>query len=1020
MMINRFCLILAGVCLAVVPVAAAGADPAPSPPPLSPAAGERGKNAALSPAVGERGKDAPLSPATARGKDAPLSPRGGREVGGEGVDFFEKKIRPVLVEHCYQCHSAEAEAKKKLRGGLRVDSREGLLKGGDSGPAIVPGKPEESLLIQALRYADGLQMPPRGKLPAAIVADFETWVRQGAPDPRVAAAAGTGKQVGLSIEEGRKFWAYRLPQKPPLPEVRDTSWPWTDIDRFLLTRLETRGLRPVADADRATLARRLYFDLIGLPPSPEEIDAFVNDPSPDAYERLVDRLLASPHFGERWGRHWLDVARFAESVTLRGFVLKEAWRYRDYVIESFNQDVPFDRFIREQVAGDLLPADTPAQRRRQLTALTFLTLGNTNLEEQDKKQLRMDVVDEQLETIGKAFLAQTIGCARCHDHKFDPIPTRDYYALAGILRNARTLEHANVSKWLERPLPLEPEQEAALQKHEQAVAALQARIRAARGTTLAVKPQAAAKSVLAVTDVPGIVVDDAQAIKVGAWRESQAVKPYIGAGYVHDQNEGKGKKTLTFHPELPAPGKYEVLLAYSPGTNRAAAVPVTILSAEGEHMVRVNMQPPPPIDGRFISLGQYLFERNNQGYVIISNEGTTGHVTADAVVFLPAEKAVNGSGLANGAKPADKMDPEQIKRLEAELKRLQANGPTRPMVMTVFEEKEIEDTHVHIRGSVHTLGEKVPRGFLQVATYGTPPAIPAGESGRRQLGEWIASPQNPLTARVIVNRAWHWLFGAGLVRTTDNFGTTGEPPSHPELLDYLAVRFMEEGWSIKKLVRGLVLSRAYRLSSTADRENLTADPENRLLGRMNRRRLEAECIRDAMLAVSGQLDLTPGGPTFPASLTSDFNYKPTDIRRRSVYVPVFRNALPDLFEVFDFADPSMVTGRRNVTTVTPQALFLLNHPFVLEQARHAADRLLAERELDDEGRITRAYRLALGRPPTEAERRIAREFLVASLTLPSPPAAGGEGRVRGAGDARQAWAILVQALFASVDFRYVD
>jgi hypothetical protein len=682
-------------------------------------------------------------------------------------------------------------------------------------------------------------------------------------------------------------------------------------------------------------------------------------------------------------------------------VLKEAWRYRDYVIDAFDRDVPFDRFVREQIAGDLLPAATPEDRRRQLVATAFLALGNTNLEEQDKDQLRMDVVDEQLDVIAKGFLAQTVTCARCHDHKFDPIPTKDYYALAGILRNAKAMEHENVSKWIEVPLPVPPAEEALLKQHEAAVAALQARITAEKAKS----PDKGRKvrRVLAVKDVPGVVVDDTQAKKVGEWRESQVTGTYIGQGYVHDLNDGKGQKTLTFHPDLPAAGTYDVQLAYSAGSSRAAAVPVTVFSADGEKTVSVNMRDEPPIDGRYVSLGQYHFERNNQGFVIISNEGTTGTVTADAVVFVPVGERPPVAAPRSAPAAAEKAATAAVRRLESELKKLQAAGPKRPMAMSVVEEAAIEDTRVHVRGSVHTLGEPAPRGFLRVATYGTPPAIPANESGRRQLAEWIASPDNPLTARVIVNRAWHWLFGAGLVRTTDNFGTTGEPPSHPELLDDLAVRFVEGGWSVKKLVRVIVLSRTYRQQSESRNSRPEmADPENRLLARQNRRRLDAECIRDTILAVSGAMHRNRGGPTFRPDLAADYGYKHTDTRR-SVYTPVFRNALPELFQAFDFADPSVVTGRRDVSTVALQALLLMNHPFVVEQARRAAERLLAEAGMSEDDRIARAYRLTLGRAPTDGERRLAQKFLTAD-----------------AGDPAAAWALLFQSLFASADFRYVN
>jgi hypothetical protein len=923
-----------------------------------------------------------------------------------GIELFETKIRPVLVEQCYRCHSVEADKKKKLRGGLMLDSRAAMLSGGDSGPAIVPGKAKESLLFKALLYSEKPRMPPKGRLVDGVIADFEKWINLGAPAP--AGGSTAVKARGMSFEEGRKFWAYRLPIKPALPAVKDTAWVRTDIDAFILSRIEAKGWKPAADADRAALARRLYHDLVGLPPTPEDIDAFVKDPRSDAYEQLVDRLLASPHYGERWGRHWLDVARYAESLTLRGFIFKHAWRYRDYVVDSFNHDIPFDRFAQEQVAGDLMPAASPAEKRRQLIATTFLVLGNTNLEEQDKRQLRMDVVDEQLDAISRAFLAQTVTCARCHDHKFDPIPTKDYYALAGILRSTHTLDHANVSKWLEFPLPAEPEQEKLIRQQEKAVAELQARIKDLKAAIAKHRGPGDPKkpSVVAVADLAGIVVDDTQARKVGEWKVSQFSGAYVGTGYIHDLDAGKGEKTLTFQPEIPKSGRYEVRLAYSPGTNRAEQVPVTIFSADGEKTVHVNQKERPEIDGLFHSLGQYRFERSGQGYVIVSNEGTKGHVIADAVVFIPVEELpVGARKKPAGDKDLAVKEAAQLRQLEAQLKKLVESGPTRDLVMSVDEEKKIEDSPIHVRGSVHNLGPIAPRGFLQVASYGPPATLPAGQSGRRELAAWLVSRENPLPARVLANRAWHWLMGEGLVRTTDNFGTTGELPSHPELLDYLAVRCLEDGWSVKKLVRQIVLSHTYRQSGQAVPAVLAGDPENRLLARMNRRRLEAECIRDTMLSVSGRLQLDTGGPTFKPDLATDYGYKHSDTRR-TVYEPVFRNALSDICEVFDGADPSVCTGRRNVSTVAPQALFMMNHPFVLEQARATAQRLLAEKNVDMAGRIDRVYRLALGRLPSTGERRLAERFVAGAGSAPK--------------EKEDAFAQLVQALFASMDFRYVN
>jgi hypothetical protein len=905
------------------------------------------------------------------------------------LDFFEKRIRPILADKCYSCHAVEA---KKLKGNLHLDSLEGMLKGGDLGPALVPGDPKKSLLIQAVHWEEDLKMPPKKKLSEAEILDLEAWVKRGAVAPKdsPAAAKKPAKQVGLSVEEGRRFWSYRPPVAPPVPAVKDAAWPRDDVDRFLLARLESAGLRPAPEAPREVLLRRLHYDLVGLPPRPEELDAFLADAAPDAWERRVDALLASRAFAERWARHWLDVARYAESLTLRGFILKEAWRYRDYVIDSFHRDRPYPEFIREQIAGPLLPSASLEERRRRQVAQSFLAIGNHNLEEQDKKQLEMDVIDEQIETLGRTLLGQTLACARCHDHKFDPIPTRDYYAIAGILKNVKLLEHDNVSRWLEDPLPEEPARETELRAHEDRVAVLEGRLKELKGQAAVAARQkaAAAKGVLAVSEVPGIVIDDAQAVPVGDWKNSTFSGVYIGAGYRHDVDQGKGERSLTFQPELPA-GRYEVRFAYSPGSNRAPKVPVTILSAEGETTIHVNQQQVPPVDGRFVVLGQFRFEQN-QGYVLVSNADTKGHVTADAVAFLP----VGGAGTA--AAPAV-ADAAEVKKLEEEIKKLKESGPKRDRAMGVREQREIKDLRIHLRGLVTNLGEVAPRGVLQVALDGAAPVMPADQSGRLQLADWIASPGNPLTDRVWVNRVWHWIFGVGLVRTTDNFGTTGETPSHPELLDHLAVEFRKDGSSLKRLVRRLVTSAAYRMSSAAPASAAPSDPENRLLWRMNRRRMEAEVLRDTLLAVSGRLRVDlEGGPTWPASLNSDYAYRHASTER-SVYVPVFRNSLPEIFDAFDFADPSMPTGRRNASTVAPQALFMLNNPFVREQAAAAARALPPG---DARVRVERAWRLALGRAPSEGE--------------------AGAALKAAAGGGEAAWTVLFQALFASIDFRFVD
>jgi hypothetical protein len=980
------------------------------------------------------------------------------------LEHFEKKIRPVLVERCQGCHSVEAQAAGKLKGGLLVDGRAGLLAGGDSGPAVVPGNLEKSLLLTALRY-DELQMPPAGKLPAEVIRDFEIWIADGAADPR-----GDGAVVrrpAIDLEAGRRHWCYQPPQFHRPPQVADGAQAVSPIDRFIIARQAAAGLNvttasAVPLATREQLLRRLSYDLVGLPPTPADVADFAADEAPDATARRIDRLLASPRYGERWARHWLDVARFAESLTLRGFIMPEAWRYRDYVIRSFNQDLPYDAFIQQQIAGDYearqLEASGDVELLQQLrVATTYLVLGNTNLEEQDKKQLRMDFVDEQLDTIGKGILAQTLGCARCHDHKFDPIPTRDYYAMAGILRSSRALEHANVSKWLEFPLPVAPELQQKLQQHEQAFSAVRERIKKTKDQLKLLTSDGGKGTgegaIVSVDKLPGIVLDDAQAKKVGAWKDSTSSNRYIGAGYLHDLDQDKGNKTLTFQPELPFAGMYEVRFAYTPGGNRAAEVPVTVFSADGEQTVKVNEQVAPPIEGRFISLGQFRFEPNGQGFVLVATEGTKGHVIADAVQFLPQGEAAvlwakkqeaAGKTVASNSvekvKTADEPQRKQalaqheaqLKRDEAELKELTARGPVRPMYMSVEEEKgaEIGDARIHIRGTVHNLGEVVPRGFLQVAAANSTPKIEAGQSGRRELAQWLASKNNPLTARVFVNRAWHWLFGAGLVRTTDNFGTTGELPSHPELLDHLAVDFMEQDWSVKQLVRELVSSRTYQLTDEATTFAQDQDPDNRLWTHASRKRLDAESLLDTLLFLGGNLREEFGGATIKTGTAADYGYQ-HEIRRRAVYWPVLRNAMPDFMEAFDGADPSMVVGRRSQSTVAPQALILMNHPLVREQARRTALRLgliedsqmskgtaakpaaVTPEEPDadraqartDEAAIELAYRTVLGRPPLVGEARAALPFI--------------QGSDQAAGLTRdERWTQFFQVLFASVDFRY--
>lgn len=771
--------------------------------------------------------------------------------------WFEKKIRPVLVQHCYGCHAADA---KSVKGGLRVDHRDGLRIGGDSGPAVVPGDPAKSLLLAALAH-DGsfYDMPPERKLPDDVIADFRHWIEQGAPDPRLdPAPAGQAAPPRGPVADAN-FWAFQAIGKPSLPQIQSPEKVRTPIDAFVLHRLEAQHLVPTVRAERTIRLRRLYYDLAGLPPPLEDIIEFQNiddDHLEETFDRLVDRLLARPQFGERWGRHWLDVARFSESSGGgRTLLFPNAWRYRDYVIDFTNSDRPFTEVIVEQIAGDLLPAALPADRNRQLIATAFLALGPTNYERQDKEILELDVVDEQLETIGRAFLGMTLGCARCHDHKFDPIPTRDYYALAGIFRSTKTLIHDNVSNWVDTPLVVPDEEERVLRIHEEKMSGYKAQLKAAKD----------------------------------ALKATSANAPTTG-----DSQETSEAKALR----------------------------------------------------------------------------------------------------------------EQIQQLEKELKACKEQGPIRPVAMSVSEQDQIEDSPILIRGNTQTRGLLAPRGFLSVVPS-REHAIGSQESGRKQLAEWIVDDRNPLPARVTANRIWCWLTGQGIVRTVDNFGSTGELPTHPELLDYLARRLSREDWSVKRLVREIVQSDTYARSSQGTAELVAADPDNRAWGRMNRRRLDAEALRDTMLWAAGNLDLTMAGPTIKTGTTIEYDYQ-FDDSRRSIYTPVFRNTLLELFETFDFADPNLSVSRRYQSTTATQALYLLNHPFPRMQARMAAQRLLADSAADEEARIELAYGWVLGRAPISQERSAIRDYLHA-------PPHGGDADLM-----LNRWTDVFQSLFSSLEMRYLE
>ena len=974
-------------------------------------------------------------------------------LSADEANHFEKKVRPLLEEHCLECHSAS----KKVKGGLRLDFESGWKVGGDSGPALVPNDPDASLLIKAVRYRDpDFQMPPRKKLASRDLEILEEWVRTGAPDPRhddpALQSAAPNKSRALSLEDAAHHWAYRAVESKPEPAVQHAAWAESPIDRFLLRAMEESSIKPVRDADAAAVCRRLHLLLTGLPPEAEAIKAFEVDYKRDqreAVSKTADALIASTAFAEAFARRWLDLTRFAESSGGgRTLLFKDAWRYRDYVLNSIHTDVPLNRFITEQIAGDLLPAHTVHERARLLTATGFLALGPTNYEEQDKQQLRFDIIDEQLDTIGKAFLGQTIGCARCHDHKFDPIPQRDYYALAGIFSSTRTLHNLtdNVARWVVEPLPGYPEEERLEHEHKERVAQLRAKIENAR-TQIAllnsnsVQGESIAKGPIALERLHGIVLDDADAKLVGTWKTSSFFKNYVGVGYLTDDNTGKGEKTATFTPLFPHSGRYEVRFAYSAGPNRSKDVRVTVFHADGEEVVTVNETEEPAVDGHFTSLGTFRFEKDGAGFVLVSNAGGSGHVVVDAVQFIqdaiPAAKAVAKGSATSDANPTEQKTAANsggsnveaqtphasiiadtakdaratLSALSEELKQLEKKAPPRSVAMVVSENVEIGDTALRVRGIAKQKGEIVPRGFLRAVMVDDAKhaQFDAMQSGRVQFAQWLTSDKNPLTARVLVNRVWAWVFGAGLVGSTENFGTTGEKPTHPELLDYLTARFVEHGWSLKQLVREMVTSHAWRLAEEAPDAN---DPSNKLLSRHSVRRMDADQIRDAMLHAAGRLSREFGGANITgakdinanesSAANIEYNYVFADVRR-SLYTPAFRNRRHEVFDVFDFGDINNSIGVRETSTVAPQALFFLNSPFAGEQAKAAGERLAAS-HTEPSAAIEGASLAILGRRPSLAEAKV-----LSALYKSAPKEE----------DVSQRLARVAHTLFASVDFRYI-
>jgi hypothetical protein len=872
------------------------------------------------------------------------------------IDHFEKKIRPVLASHCYACHSEAAAAPQ---GGLLLDSTRGIRRGGNSGPAIQAGDPENSLLIRAIRHTDKkLKMPPGDPLSPEILADFELWIREGAPLPA---------DPSTIDKKEPQLWSLQKPQLPTLPAVKDQGWVRNDIDRFILCRLEARNLTPSPEADKRTLVRRATYDLTGLPPTAEEIEQFVADATPQAYERLIDRLLASPRYGERWGRHWLDVARYSDSVNdsvNTGQRYPWSYTYRDWVIGALNEDLPYDQFVLYQLAADRLPKAEP----RHLAALGFLSLGR------DFPNSYPETVDDRIDAVSRGLLGLTVACARCHDHKYDPIPTKDYYSLYSIFSNIR---EPNELPLLGKPARLSQNQ-AVYQERLDRIQQVYEEYRAHRHAEMVAffKTQAADYMVAArdAERLSNLEIEDLV-------RDRQ-LNQHVLARWQKYLRESKKSDEPLFRLWHAASG--------IPEKEFAARWPEVRKSTKGASPIEAE------VDSKPIGSLRELAGAYAAVLAKYDRPAPFGEPEADrlrAVVRGPKSPLdVPFEEFDLICTEGDKNNMRSIRvRYNSMLAQAAYDGAA-PRAMVVEDLGKPVPTHVFLRGNPNNPGALAPPHFLS-CLGGSDESVFHDGSGRLELAHSIINPENPLTARVIVNRVWMHHFGSGLVRTPSDFGFRGDPPTHPELLDYLAVRFVESGWSLKTLHRLIMTSAAYRQASADNEGARKIDPENQLLWRMNRRRLEIESLRDSMLAAAGKLDVTMGGVPFPLTALPS-------APRRSVYGFIERGRIPGLLSAFDFASPDQHAPMRYVTTVPQQALFFLNSPFVAEQARALVARAEEAGAPTAAGKIRSLYRMILAREPEQAEMEASLKFLAQSpepviQSAPTSPWQYGTGEVRG-------------------------
>ncbi len=1006
---------------------------------------------------------------------ATATPATAADPRSEALAHFEKKIRPLLIEHCQKCHGS-----KKQEGGLRLDSRASILLGGDSGPAVIPGKTDKGSLLAAVQHVGKIQMPPAGKLTEHRIASLAKWIADGAAWPEEKVAGRTG-----AITDGdRKHWSFRPVLDPRLPAVRDTAWPQTEVDRFILARLEAAAVKAVPLADKRTLIRRATFDLTGLPPTPKEFADFLADDKPGAFERVTERLLASKHYGERWGRHWLDVARYADTAgDGADYPVREAFKYRDWVIAAFNADRPFDEFLREQIAGDILARRGPPDKYAgRVVATGYLAVGKRYGYSPGPDFQHLDFADA-IDTVGRSLLGLSIGCARCHDHKYEPITAADYYALYGILASTKwSFPGGEEHKRPANLVSMLPPDETA--RREKAMADQLAELDGEIGRLKADRAALDGKSVGGGTDLgfegqslrkpPGKpwyaegssnVLADAQSpfghlhpagtrgVRLGSGKPTDGIRR-VFENPLRATPNGTMRFAIDFRTVAPTEKKGAYRFFLGRGVIASLALECSITATEfavrsGDKWDAIRKLVP----GTWYTL-QLALDPSRKTYS--GTVGTIGDFTAFADKALgPTWDGVldtficDAIGHVAGAAPERDLDniavlttplpapgdkpvsapvpPVDAKERAAKLDKALAEATEVRVAAAAREpypsaygvsEGTPANARVQLRGEPERPGPEVPRRFLEILGGDAVPAD-AKASGRLELAEWIVRPTNPLTARVFVNRVWYWHFGRGLVATTSDFGLRGEAPSHPELLDYLASRFVQSGWSVKELHRLILHSRVYRLAGIEDAALLRVDPDNRLLGRFPRRALDAESIRDAMLAASGRLRRTaPAAHPFPNVNTWGFTihapfHAVYDSDHRSVYLMLQRNRRHPFLALFDAADPNQSVAERLPTTTPTQALYLMNSPFVHTQAEAFAERVLAAPG-DDAARVRLAFEVAHGTAVDTTAVEDALSFLKAYR------AKAGERGVKPEAQPLAAWSAFCRVLLTANAFLSVE